>query len=174
MQQTVVCRKCNSLNYANQQFCMACGIALAAHCPSCCANVPLSYRFCGVCGTPLNEEGKTTIQVPRAQINHRLETNWFKRHLNWTYFIGLIMVQVVAYAIAILLVPFQMIAIIIGLAILLGGTFSLAYWTLNQKDRNYLASWAFWSMWIWFIPLLLNNEKGVEQISNKFVQRVNR
>jgi hypothetical protein len=124
-------------------------------CSNCGAPVAFGMRFCGRCGVQLN--WPTQQQPPpsyQQQTQRPAHNNWFKCHLNWTYFIGILIVVLVAYGVMAIL---GVMGAIIGFAILLGCTFGLACWILNQKGRN--LGWAVLSVWIWFIPLILSNNK---------------
>lgn len=60
-------------------------------CSNCGAQVAFETRFCGNCGIQLNWPTQQQIQPPpqyQQQIQQPAHMNWFKRHLNWTYFIS--------------------------------------------------------------------------------------
>jgi hypothetical protein len=59
-------------------------------CPNCGVLVAFGVRFCGNCGTQLNwptQQVQPSLQF-QQQIQQPVQMNWFKRHLNWTYFIS--------------------------------------------------------------------------------------
>lgn len=123
-------------------------------CPNCRAPVAFGVRFCGNCGMQLNWPTQQQMQPPRQyqqQIQQSVHMNWFKRHLNWTYFLGLLATCVVLLA----SIPFsEAVAGIVWFVCVC----CLRVWVIARKGRN----WA-WNLmpilWLW-IPLLLGNAKG--------------
>lgn len=59
-------------------------------CPNCGSPVAFGTRFCTSCGTTLNWPTQQQVQPPPVyqQPQQPVHINWFKRHLNWTYFIS--------------------------------------------------------------------------------------
>jgi class 3 adenylate cyclase len=58
---------CTACDYANREgvrFCEGCGTSLAPRCPSCGAELPVTARFCGECGSPI--EGDPVTAAPGA------------------------------------------------------------------------------------------------------------
>jgi hypothetical protein len=107
----------------------------------------------------------------QQQIQQPVHMNWFKRHLNWTYFLGLFGIYLVfGFIVLILYILYDVISLsaidetTTGTVFLIVGIVwfvcvcCLKYWVIAQKGR----SWA-WNLmpvlWLW-IPLLLGNKKG--------------
>ena len=61
----MVCTNCGTENRPGRRFCVECGSALAATCPSCAAPVELDEKFCGTCGTRLAEPAALVAPVVR-------------------------------------------------------------------------------------------------------------
>jgi len=139
-------------------------------CPNCGAQVGFGVRFCGNCGTQLNWPTQQQMQPPlpcQQQIQQPVHINWFKRHLNWTYFLGLLAIYA-AFGLILLtlaIIPFSEVdentsgtlIAVVGIVWFVCVCW-LKVWVIARKGR----SWA-WNLmpilWLW-IPLLLGNREG--------------
>ncbi len=135
-------------------------------CSNCGAAVAFGMRFCGSCGLQLNWPTQQQVQpTPQYQqySQQPVHMNWFKRHLNWTYFLGILAIYVafgLILALAFLLFS-ELDENSIGIAMVAVWFVCiccLKVWVIAQKGRH----WA-WNLmpilWLW-IPLLLGNAKG--------------
>jgi hypothetical protein len=53
----LTCRACGADNPAGKKFCGDCGTALENRCPQCGADNPANKKFCGECGAALKRAG---------------------------------------------------------------------------------------------------------------------
>jgi len=63
----VVCPACGTHAEAGQRFCGECGTVLQNVCAACGAKNPVSYRFCGTCGSPLLTRLSPQSAPPREE-----------------------------------------------------------------------------------------------------------
>jgi predicted ATPase/class 3 adenylate cyclase len=63
----VICAQCGAENPAGQRFCGSCGTALNQTCPQCGTVSPPGQRFCGECGAPLGAAPAAPAPAPAAQ-----------------------------------------------------------------------------------------------------------
>jgi hypothetical protein len=149
---------------------MGCGkMQQQYQCSNCGAQVAFGMRFCGNCGLQLNWPAQQTQpqEYYQQQTQQPVQMHWFKRHLNWTYFLGIFAMYATFGLILLTLaiIPFSEVdentsgtlIAVIGIMWFIC-VCCLKAWVIAQKGR----SWA-WNLmpilWLW-IPLLLGNAKG--------------
>ncbi|MCX5998001.1 MAG: zinc-ribbon domain-containing protein [Chloroflexi bacterium] len=69
-------------------------------CPNCGYQVAFGTQFCGHCGNPLAwQQPIAPTTALSATINsQQQETNWFQRHLNWTWVLAVFFVPLILFA----------------------------------------------------------------------------
>ncbi len=117
--------------------------------------------FCNKCGAQISDAA-TFCNNCGANLKTRKQENWFNRHLNWTWFLGLVSCFVIAIAMGIVsgLNPFydegilEAIVDIYYFVVII----TVSVYVIMRKNRS--LAWIF--LVGWFSPLWLRNKRKTD------------